>query len=624
MILVAALAIGVYYYVDRDEAALPDPDDEAPADDPVDDPSDDPAEDPADDPDDTPLPTQPDPAKPKPPYQDPDPVDDEDDEKDDDEDKGPEYPGLMLAGQGEIAMGTKGAAASSDARAARVAAQVLEDGGNAFDAAVALGLFLAVVEPHNSGLGGVGYGLMYNHEEGEIYSVEYRGALPLDLDREAYEQNPDWVLGGMTSGKMPGVVRGYIDVLDRYGTKPFAELARPAMEAARDGIEISSAKYNGIMSGLGLLRQYPGAAEIYLPGGFPYTEGEIFTNPDLANVLEIMMEEGPESFYTGTVAEMLVEGLQAGGSQYTLEDFAAYRSDWQPALQTNYRGYDIYTCDLPAYSMSVLAMLNVMEHFDLPGMSYNTPARMHFISEATKQVRTDARATIGDPNFIDAGPAYYMLTPEYAGAVAASIDINHAAVVNEAHGDESPDPDEGTTHFSVVDKHGNMALFTMSIGRWWGAGEVIGETGILLNRFMQWFSHNPDAVNFMEPGARSRSSMTPTLIMKDDQPVLGLGSPGSDRIISAVLQTTSNIIDHDMSLHEAMHKPRFYAENRQRFTLQPEFDPRVRADMTARGHDATNRQVVGGIFAVSIDWEDGVFTGISEPQRMDSGAAAVR
>lgn len=642
IVLVVLIILGISYYViDRDDTALPDEngDKDSTKDPEGDDPDiDDPdveEPDPEDPVDQDPVNGAPidedlngkDPAKPKPPYTD-DPGD-----KDDEEET------WYIGSQSEIVTGTGGAVSSSDYTASMVAAQVLKDGGNAIDAAIALGLFMNVAEPNNSGLGGIGSAVIYMAETETIESILFRGMVPLELDSSVYRDNPEMQAYGLASAMVPGTLRGYLDMLERHGTMSFEELVQPTIVAAREGFTVGSAYVNWLMDRLHLLLRDPETADIYVPGGFPLVEGQVVKNPNLADFLERLVAEGPESFYTGSVAEDIVEGARAHGSFFTLEDFATIESRWQEPVQSNYRGYDVYTTGIPTFSAIICAKLNIMENFDLPSMAPDAPERIHIIAEANKQTRMDRAVLIADPYFYEDMQDKYkiLLSDVYAKDIAANIDFNHSSREQIAISDDkilefmeeiTEESHTGTTHFSVVDKDKNMVVVSQTLGPSWGAAQVVPGTGLLLNRYLNNMSLSETSYGYMRPGATSRSTTCPTIVAKDGKPVYGLGAPGAAQIPSAVLQVISNLIDHNMDMAEAVEHPRFHADRRQQFVAEPRFSPTVFADLTAIGHDVRIRSEYdtwfGRVNMVAIDWEKGLTQAVDDLRALDGGSVAVK
>lgn len=630
LIVIVALAVGLFFFIDREDTALPEDDNDYIEDPNGEDPD---IEEPVDDdPDvaDPAPPTPADPAKPKPPYVD-DPDDKEDDEKEDEKET------WYVLGRGETAAGTGGAVSSMDYRASKIAARVLKEGGNAFDAAVALGLALNIYEPNMSGLGGVGLALTYHAETDTIDCLMYRGIIPLHTDVSAYQADPGLGDYGMPAGIVPATLKAYIEMMDRYGTKSFAELAQPTIDAAREGVTVGPGFASWLMGRRNTLARDPETASIYTPDGFPLAEGQTMYNPMLADLMERLVEEGPESFYTGSIAEDIVEAARAHGSYFTLEDFATVEATWVGPLHTNYRGYDIYTSNIPSHSITALTYLNVLERYDIPSMPPDSPDKIHYLAETSKFVRVDRGYVVGDPNFYDSDKAFALLSEGYASAIADKIDLNHASrfqpymgdAAMRGYSDEYLDEDyRGTTHYSIVDKDNNIVLVTQTLGPNFGSGMVVPGTGFLLNRWMDSFNFSPGSLAYMQPGQSSRSTSTPTFIKKDGKILYALGTPGAARIPDTVTQVVSNLIDHKMSMDEAVDFPRFHAYRRQSFNIEPRFDPRVIAELTALGHNASLTDSYdrhfGRVNMVAIDWDSGLYKARDDKRAGDSGSVAIK
>lgn len=556
----------------------------------------------------------------------------------------------------------KAVVATTNVEATRAALDVLDDGGNAFDAIVTAALVLGVVEPFTSGIGGDGVAVYYNAQKDEFGHISFRGICPREPNVEMYRENPELLRSGMTSGYVPRAIEGYAAILDELGTKDFSELVQPAIHFAREGYPVCEFLATRLFDLLPAYTWDPETSDIYTDEGFPLLEGDILTNEDLATTLETLAEEGPESFYTGSLAEKIVAGMQAGGSPITLEDFADKAVFWSEPLRIPYRDYEIYSADFPSGSIGTLHILNTLENFDFSRMDHMSPDRYHILAEANKQAQRDRYEYNGDPDFLPDGRdlVQALLSKNYAEAFFGSINMEQAsdnqtfverdeleqyigdyeAQLSAAYAAElyAGDPGNHNTIYSgaffegdgdatanlvAADAEGNLIVITQSIGPFWGSGQVVPGTGILLNRSFTDFSTNPEHPNYMEPGKVCRHSRTPTIVAKDGMPVIGVGTPGAARIPSSVAQAIHNFIDYGMSCKEAIDSPKMFANRGYDFEVEGRICPDVAEELRNRGHEVklyTDRDVYfGGITAVKFDYDRGAISGFADLRR--GGAA---
>jgi gamma-glutamyltranspeptidase/glutathione hydrolase len=476
--------------------------------------------------------------------------------------------GLLLATAAVAAEGKppQAAIASAHPLATSAGFEVLEAGGNAFDAAVAVGATLAVVEPYSSGIGGGGFWLLHRAADRRELMIDGRERAPLAATRDMYLDPaghfvPERSLNGPLAAGIPGEPAALAHLAEHYGRLPLARSLEPAIRITRDGFP-ADARYRRLVAlRLPVLAQSPAAREQFLTaGGVPADVGTI-RQPDLAETLEGLGREGRDGFYRGRTAELLVKGVRAAGGIWTLEDLASYRVVERPPIVGHYRGWRIVSASPPSSGGVLLVeMLNMLSTFDLPRLS--EAERAHVRIEVMRRAYRDRAAFLGDSDFV-AVPVERLTHPFYAAGLARDIQLDRATPsLPEPAAREGND----TTHFSILDREGNRVAATLSINYPFGSGFVPPGTGVLLNDEMDDFSAQPGApnvyglvggeANAIAPGKRMLSSMTPTFV-DSERGVAVLGTPGGSRIITMVLGGVLSLVDGE-GLAEWVAKPRFH------------------------------------------------------------------
>ena len=456
---------------------------------------------------------------------------------------------------------TEGMVASQNAVASAVGAQILADGGNAIDAAVGVGFSLAVVLPRAGNIGGGGFMLAYLADSDETIAIDYREMAPRAAHRDMFLDTDGNVdderarFSHLSSG-VPGTVAGLHAAHERYGSLPWKRLLEPAIALARDGFIISHDLANLLASRRDRLGRNPAArGYFYKADGEPYAAGERLIQRDLAATLTAIANEGPDAFYRGAIAELIVADMEANGGLIDAESLAVYTPVFRDALRGSYRGHDIVAMP-PSSSggVHVIQMLNVLEHFPVADLGPGSADNVHLLAEVMKLAYADRSRHLGDMAFYDV-PIDWLSSSAYAKSLAASIDMDRARPSSDIQpgvpaAPESPD----TTHFSIMDDEGNAVANTYTLNFSYGSHIAVAGAGFLLNNEMDDFSAKvgvPNAfglvggeANAIEAGKRPLSSMTPTMVFKDGKPWLVTGSPGGSRIITSVLQMIVNVIDH--------------------------------------------------------------------------------
>lgn len=532
-------------------------------------------------------------------------------------------------------LGKGGMVSSQEANATREGARVLRDGGNAVDAAVTVGLVLAVTLPEAGNLGGGGFMLIHLGKSAKTLGIDYREMAPASAHRDLFlnqagEADAKKSQYSAHAVGVPGSIRGLHFALEHYGTIPWRKALEPAIRLARDGFPVSYDLAASLSGAKTLLAGSPAAlAAFFKPDGSPYEAGEILKQPDLASTLETLAEKGPEALYGGELGRRMLAGLAVWGGAMSMEDLAAYQAVERVPVRTSYRGYEIATMPPPSSGMIILETLKVLEHFPLAEWGQHSARSMSALAEAMKFGFADRAQFLGDPGFTDV-PLNQMLEASLAKARADQIraeGVIPSDKVRHAGGtlrEESPQ----TTHYSVLDAQGNAVATTITLNFGYGSGFMAPGTGFLLNNEMDDFSSKPGSpngfgltggeANAIAPRKRMASSMCPTIVFRGGKPCLVTGGPGGSRIISSVLQVIVNVIDHGMNVAEATCAPRVHHQ------WQPDelwVEGTVSRDtldlLRKMGYAIIDRGSMG--VTQSVSTADGVlFQGASDPRR--SGA----
>lgn len=520
------------------------------------------------------------------------------------------------------AKGENGVVASAKPEASEVGIEIMKKGGNAIDAAVATAFALGVVEPNASGLGGGGFMLIRFAETGEEVFLDFREVAPMlasedmyELDEDGKVLNEEQTVGGKAAG-VPGEVAGLLMALDKYGSMSREEVMQPAIDLAENGFLVTDNFSGIIVDNFEKINKFDATKEIYLKNGLPYEAGDTIKNPDLANTLRIIAEEGRDGFYKGEVAEDIVKTSQETGGIFTLEDLENYEVKVREPVKGTYKGYEIISAP-PSSSggTHVIQLLNILENYDLKELGHNTTESLHLWSEACKLVFADRGEYMADTDFVDV-PLAGLASKEYAKELTNKIDLNKAAKDVE-FSDPYKYESGSTTHFSVMDKEGNIVAVTKTINYFFGCGVTVQGRGFILNNEMDDFNAKPGTSNSIEPGKKPLSSMTPTIVLKEGKPFLALGSPGATRIIPTVAQIISNIIDHGMDVQEAINAPRMF-DMRGTLAVEGRMDKEVIKGLEELGHEVDVRgdldPYFGGAQCIMLE-ESGMLHGGGDPRR---------
>lgn len=515
-------------------------------------------------------------------------------------------------------IGENGVVAAAHPGAAAIGLDIMKEGGNAVDAAVATAFAIGVLEPHASGIGGGGFMLIRLADSKKTVVIDYRETAPQKAKLDFFTHND--LVSGAKSIATPGNVAGLLTALEEYGTKSRKDVILPSVNLAREGITVSKNLAGMLQDNYDKLSLFESTASIYLKDGFlPYEEGDKIVNSDLANTLEKIIKDGKKAFYEGEIAEAISTMVEENGGFLSKEDLKNYTVDKKVPVEGSYRGYKIISCPPPSSGGThVIELLNIMENFDLTVNSFNSSENYHLWTEAMKLVFADRAKYMGDPKFMDI-PLDGLLSKEYAKELSKKIDPTK--VMEEVTFGEPYKYESGsTTHISVMDKEGNMVAITQTLNLFWGSGIVVPGTGILLNNEMYDFSLEPTSSNAIVSGKKPLSSMAPTLILDlEERPFLSIGSPGSSRIIPALALTLSNIIDYQMPLQLAIDAPRITQFEKGELKVEGRIPYPTYKKLEELGHKMEVKNeydnYFGGVQAVQFDYKNNVLKGGADPRR---------
>jgi gamma-glutamyltranspeptidase/glutathione hydrolase len=509
-----------------------------------------------------------------------------------------------------------GMVVTAQQHATRIGVDVLRNGGNAVDAAVAVGYALAVVYPAAGNLGGGGF-MTVQFADGRRTFVDFREMAPLAATADMYlDKNgaviPDLSTRGHLAVAVPGTVAGLEYMREKYGTVPRAKLIEPALRLAEQGFVLEQGDVDMLREGTDDFRKDAPSADIFLKRGETFEVGEKLIQRDLARTLRNISQRGSDGFYRGETAIALTAASKAGGGIITQADLAAYRVRELPPLECSYRGFLVVSAPPPSSGGVVLCeMLNILEGYPLATYGWGSARAVHFQIEAMRHAYVDRNHLLGDPSFVD-NPLAQLLDKTYADRIRARI--NPARAGNSMELKPGIETREGkhTTHYSIADQFGNAVAVTYTLNDWFGARVTAAGTGVLLNNEMDDFTAKVGVPNIyglvqgeankIEPGKRPLSSMTPTIVLREGKPWMIVGTPGGSRIITAVMLTMLNVIDYGMDIQEAVDAPRIHQQwlPESTFVETRGLSPDTIATLTAMGHKLTVPQPENHVAAILI------------------------
>jgi gamma-glutamyltranspeptidase/glutathione hydrolase len=527
-------------------------------------------------------------------------------------------------------MGTRGAVASAHPLASMAGIQILLAGGNAVDAAVAVGSTLNVVEPFMSGIGGIGL-MLVSRRGGERHVLDFIGGAPRAADPARCTDEE--LAGGPRACATPGNLGGWLAAHERFGRMPRAAVLEPAIGHAERGVPLTFKNVDFFTQARATLDRSREATRLYWPNGGPRA-GAVVTYKDLASTLRQVAEGGAEVFYRGPIARALARAVQEAGGWLDEGDLAAFRPEWREPVRIAYRGHEIYSMPPPFSSFQMLETLNVLEGYDLRGWGHNSVEYLHHLIETIKLASADRLAYAYGGNTPIAG----LLSKAYAASQRARIDARRAAVsegerydpvklpgqIGEGH--PAKFENEQTTHFACADAEGTVVSVTQTLGGPFGSGFAAPGTGIVLNNILKWADRQPESPNVLKPGRKAGSMMSPTQVFRDGAFRLSIGTPGSYGIIQTQPQMLLNVLEFEMNVQEAIEAPRVRVYRDRMVDVEGRIPDAVRAGLTERGHTLNALDdwswVVGGGQGIARDPESGALMAGADPRR-DGYALAI-
>jgi gamma-glutamyltranspeptidase/glutathione hydrolase len=534
--------------------------------------------------------------------------------------------------QAQAVVARNGMVVAQEARAARIGVDILQRGGNAVDAAVAVGFAMAVTYPRAGNIGGGGF-MVIHLASGDDVAIDYRETAPAAATRDMFldgggKPDPNKSRDSALAIGVPGTVAGLALAHAKYSSGKFslAELMAPAIALAQDGFPVADDMADSLPSVRERLLRWPATEKIFAKDGKLLAAGDTLVQADLAGTLRSIAERGPTAFYEGDTAAKLSAAIRAAGGIITPADLKHYRPEIRTPVRGSYRGYDIVSMPPPSSGgIALIEMLNILEGYELKKLGAGTPQSLHLLIEAMKRAYADRARFLGDPAMVEIPKE--LVSKTYASALRATIG-ERATPAAEI---QTP-PREGanTTHFSVIDRDGNAVSNTYTLNFSYGLGMVADGTGVLLNNELDDFTAKPGAANAFglvgfdanlpAPGKRPLSSMTPTIVLKDGKPVLITGSPGGSRIISAVLQIVVNTLDYSMPVDAAVTAPRLHHQwLPDEVVVEPGFSDETLAALAARGHTIVRGRPATSANSIAVTPQG--YVGAADPRTR--GALAV-
>jgi gamma-glutamyltranspeptidase/glutathione hydrolase len=524
-----------------------------------------------------------------------------------------------------------GVIATSQPLASAAGLQVMQEGGNAIDAAVTAAAVLAVVEPTMTGAGGDVFAIVYDPKTKSLRGLNSSGRAGSKADADALvaRGTAQMPAAGPLAVTVPGAVAGWAELLRQHGTITLARALAPAIHYARDGFAVSEIIADQWTEAVTMLSRDPAAAAVFLPNGRPPAAGEIFRNPDLASTLETIANDGADVFYKGRIGAAIAADLQRRGGFVTAEDLAGHRADSVAPISTSYRGYDVYEMPPNTQGFVALEMLNVLEGFDIKSMGHNSAQYLHLLAESKRMAFADRAAYLADPDRVPPSLLSTLISKDYAARRRGEIDPNKAAsgykagaaaVSTSASASTAPASFDGrdrgdTVYLAAADRQGNAISFINSLFSTFGAGIVVPGTGVVLHNRGSGFTLQQGHPNRLAPGRRPLHTLVPAFIMRDGKPFMPFGVMGGDNQAQAHVQVIVNVVDFGMNVQDAGDAARVrHAGNA--LAVERGIAESVRAGLRTRGHAlAEGRGAMGGYQAVMIDPDTGVLMGGSDVRK---------
>lgn len=532
-----------------------------------------------------------------------------------------------------LVYGQKGMVCSNSPLAASVGINVMKEGGNAFDAALAVAAAETATIIPSCGVGGDSFVLLHEAATGKVTGVNSSGPAPTGATGEYYRSQgyKTMPLTGPHSISVPGEVAAWETIHQNFCSKPFAELLAPAVSYAKDGFPVPPGIAKSLANSVSKLSQFPSSASVLLPNGLPPEEGDVLVNSGLAWTLQLIAAGGADAFYRSDLTREMVNALRDAGGLFTEDDFAGHFAEVYNPMTTDYRGHTVYQTQPPTQGFLLLEMLNLVEGFDLSSLGQNSPAAIHLMAEAKKIAYSDRNRLAGDPKFIE-WPVDQLISKDYADSRRGEIDPKRVA--SEAPAMEPVKTGGDTTYFCVADGEGNCVSWIHSLSNAFGSGFIAGDTGVIFNnRGGRGFSLEEGHPNEIEPGKRTMHTLNCYMTTKDGQPAIVGGTPGGDFQPQAGIQILTNLIDYGMDPQEAVEAPRWWSfpgtdpdslDTPMELRVEPGMPEAAIQELEKLGHKVARRSpgvYDGHVQVIILDRERGILKGASDP-RGDGHAAA--
>jgi gamma-glutamyltranspeptidase / glutathione hydrolase len=530
--------------------------------------------------------------------------------------------GVLMVGAAALAVTRQpviaehGMVVTSQHLASDVGVQILKQGGNAVDAAVAVGYALAVTNPCCGNIGGGGFATLHLADGRDVF-INFREKAPLAATEKMFldaagEIVPDLSLKGYLSAGVPGSVMGLEQMLQKYGTLSRAVVMAPAIKLAEAGFVLNQGDADILATSTKHFAAQPNVAATFLNAGQAWKAGDVFVQKNLAATLALIANDGPDAFYKGAIADAVVAASAANGGILSKKDFESYTVTEAPPVRCNYRGYELISSPPPSSGgTAVCEFLNIVEGYPITEWGFHSAASIHVMVEAMRHTFVDRNFQLGDPDFVK-NPLERLQSEVYAGEIRAKIDLTKASNSKDVQPGVAPHEGTETTHFSIVDANGNAVAVTYTINALFGAKVIAGDTGFFLNDEMDDFTVKPGVpnlfglvqgkTNVIAPGKRPLSSMSPTIVTKDGKTFMVLGSPGGSRIITIVVEAIMNVVDHGMQIQEAVNAPRLHHQwLPDQITVEPfALSPDTVTILNGMGHKIVEQAPWGAAEAILI------------------------
>lgn len=537
-------------------------------------------------------------------------------------------PTLNYGGNPERAK--NGMVVSASAIASQVGIQILKNGGNSIDAAVAVGFALAVTYPVAGNIGGGGF-MVIHLADGRNTTIDFRETAPLAANEKMFLDSlgnyiPESSQVGWKSAGVPGTVAGLIYALHNFGTLKLQDVIQPAIDLAENGFVLTADIAESINKYNSDFNKIPSSRKIFTRNGNALIDREMFIQKDLANTLKLIRDGGEKTFYDGELTERFLDESIKSNGLFSKKDFITYKPVERKPVVGNYRGYEIISMAPPSSGgVALIEALNILEHYNYKSENWGSSDYLHVLVETMKLIYADRSKYLGDPEFVDI-PVNKLISKTYSDKLASLIKDQATPSETIYSGVITRDESYETTHYSVIDSHGNAVSTTYTLNSAFGNKVVVDGLGFLLNNEMDDFSVKPGVpnqfgligskANSIQPKKRMLSSMTPTIILKDGKPFMIIGSPGGSTIITSVLQTIINVIDFNMNIYDAISFPKIHHQlfpdeiNYEQFGISED----VKQNLILKGHKFGPVKSLGRMEGIVIDYKDGIFFGTSDPR----------